>query len=166
MRRWSGPWCEMLYMAAKMESSDAWCELCGSNHASCILFSSIVLMCHDIHLIEVDLGNIGVWCRIYVFRGYQYDDCNGFGVLCPGFGYIGGGIWDGGDGAVVDSVIGITESLWQTRWKIPFTVQTIPSPIPLILYGSIISQYVYKQSRLSVTERFAPPLICRQKLWR
>jgi len=54
-------------------------------------FSSMVVMCHNIHLIEMNLGNSGVWCRIYVLRGYHCD-FYWFVVMCACFGYIGGDI--------------------------------------------------------------------------
>ena len=62
----------------------------------------MVLMCHNIYLIEIDLGNVGIWCRVYVLRRYH---CNfhWFGLLCLCLGYVGGDILDGGYRVIVDS---------------------------------------------------------------
>ena len=64
------------------------------------MFGSVVLMCHDRHLIKVYLRDICIRCGVDIFRWYHDEDYE-FGRRGLGRGDIFSDILDGGDEGVV-----------------------------------------------------------------
>ena len=65
------------------------------------MFSGVVLMGHYVHLVKMNLWNVGVGGGVYSLGGdHGYDD--GFGFLYPSGGDMMVDIADGRDGYVVD----------------------------------------------------------------
>ena len=58
-------------------------------------------MSHDVHLVEMNLWNVGVGGRVDAFRGH-HGDYDGFRLPQASLGDTGVDVGDGGDGNVVD----------------------------------------------------------------
>ena len=65
------------------------------------MFSGVVLMSHYVHLVEMNLWNVGVGGGVYALGGNHGDD-DGFGFLYSSCGDMIMYIGDGRDGYVVD----------------------------------------------------------------